>query len=201
MPRKKTASGRARVMTAENRINRQIDRINRRFRGLEKGGNYGTYKSRELQEFVSRNPFLVIKRSRGSKRHKLMVMNLRKATAGQLKLITKKFSEVLKSKVFSNSGVERVRRETRKKVSETLSERMGREMTKEEVDVFYDIAKNKESSILDQMTSSQFWTLVMVAKDMSASLDTWVSLLKDYATINNEYLREEAKDLYYKYVA
>lgn len=201
MPRKKTVSGRARVMTAENRINRQIDRINRRFRGLEKGGNYGTYKSRELQEFVSRNPFLVIKRSRGSKRHKLMVMNLRKATAGQLKLITKKFSEVLKSKVFSNAGIERVRRETRKKVSETLSERMGREMTKEEVDVFYDIAKNKESSILDQMTSSQFWTLVMVAKDMSASLDTWVSLLKDYATINNEYLREEAKDLYYKYVA
>lgn len=201
MPRKKTVSGRARVMTAENRINRQIDRINRRFRGLEKGDNYGTYKSRELQEFVSRNPFLVIKRSRGSKRHKLMVMNLRKATAGQLKLITKKFSEVLKSKVFSNAGIERVRRETRKKVSETLSERMGREMTKEEVDVFYDIAKNKESSILDQMTSSQFWTLVMVAKDMSASLDTWVSLLKDYATINNEYLREEAKDLYYKYVA
>lgn len=201
MPRKKTVSGRARVMTAENRINRQIDRINRRFRDLEKGGNYGTYKSRELQEFVSRNPFLVIKRSRGSKRHKLMVMNLRKATAGQLKLITKKFSEVLKSKVFSNAGIERVRRETRKKVSETLSERMGREMTKEEVDVFYDIAKNKESSILDQMTSSQFWTLVMVAKDMSASLDTWVSLLKDYATINNEYLREEAKDLYYKYVA
>lgn len=201
MPRKKTVSGRARVMTAENLINRQVDRINRRFRGLEKGGNYGTYKSRELQEFVSRNPFLVIKKSRGSKRHKLMVMNLRKATIGQLKLITKKFSEVLKSKVFSNAGVERVRKETRKKVSETLSERMGREMTKEEVDVFYDIAKNRENSILDQMSSSEFWTLVMVAKDMNASLDTWVNLLKNYATINNEYLREEAKDLYYKYVA
>ena len=201
MPRKKSVSGRARVMTAENLINRQVDRINRRFRGLEKGGNYGTYKSRELQEFVSRNPFLVIKRSRGSKRHKLMVMNLRKATIGQLKLITKKFGEVLKSKVFSNAGVERVRKEIRKKVSETLSERMGREMTKEEVDVFYDIAKNRENSILDQMSSSEFWTLVMVAKDMNASLDTWVSLLKNYATINNEYLREEAKDLYYKYVA
>lgn len=202
MPRKKTVSGRARVMTAENRINLQVKKINRRFRGLEKGDNYGTYKSRELQEFVSRNPFLMIKRSRGSKRHKLMVMNLRKATTGQLKLITKKFGEVLKSKVFSNAGVERVRRETRKKVSETLSERMGREMTKEEVDIFYDIAKDKaESSILDQMTASQFWTLVMVAKDMNASQDTWVSLLKDYATINNELLREEAKDLYYKYVA
>ena len=201
MPRKKSVSGRARVMTAENLINRQVDRINRRFRGLEKGGNYGTYKSRELQEFVSRNPFLVIKRSRGSKRHKLMVINLRKATMGQLKLITKKFGEVLKSKVFSNAGIERVRKETRKKVSETLSERMGREMTKEEVDVFYDIAKDRENSILDQMSSSEFWTLVMVAKDMNASLDTWVNLLKNYATINNEYLREEAKDLYYKYVA
>ena len=202
MPRKKTVSGRARVMTAENRINLQVKKINRRFRGLEKGGNYGTYKSRELQEFVSRNPFLSIKRSRGSKRHKLMVMNLRKATTGQLKLITKKFGEVLKSKVFSNAGIERVRKETRKKVSETLSERMGREMTTEEVDIFYDIAKEKaESSILDQMTASQFWTLVMVAKDMNASQDTWISLLKDYATINNELLREEAKDLYYKYVA
>ena len=201
MPRRKTASGRARVKTAENKIMLQVNRINKRFKTLEKGKNYGTYKSRDLIEFVNRNPYLSIKRSRGSKRHRLIVKNLLKATTNQLRLISKKFTEVLQSKVFSNTGIERTRRETRKKVSKTLSERMGKEMTKQEVDMFYDIAQEKQRSILDQMTSSDFWTLVMVAKDMNASVDTWVSLLKDYATINNEVLREEAKDLYYKYVA
>ena len=201
MPRKKTASGRARVKTATNKIMLQVNRINKRFKSLEKGKNYGTYKSRDLIEFAKRNPYLSIKRSRGSKRHKLIVQKLREATTNQLRLISKKFTEVLQSKVFSNTGIERTRRETRKKVSKTLSERMGREMTKEEVDMFYDIAQEKQLSILDQMTNSNFWTLVMVAKDMNASVDTWVSLLKDYATINNEVLREEAKDLYYKYVA
>ena len=201
MPRKKTASGRARVKTATNKIMLQVNRINKRFKSLEKGKNYGTYKSRVLIEFAKRNPYLSIKRSRGSKRHKLIVQKLREATTNQLRLISKKFTEVLQSKVFSNTGIERTRRETRKKVSKTLSERMGREMTKEEVDMFYDIAQEKQLSILDQMTNSNFWTLVMVAKDMNASVDTWVNLLKDYATINNEVLREEAKDLYYKYVA
>ena len=201
MPRKKTASGRARVKTATNKIMLQVNRINKRFKSLEKGKNYGTYKSRVLIEFAKRNPYLSIKRSRGSKRHKLIVQKLREATTNQLRLISKKFTEVLQSKVFSNTGIERTRRETRKKVSKTLSERMGKEMTKQEVDMFYDIAQEKQRSILDQMTNSNFWTLVMVAKDMNASVDTWVSLLKDYATINNEVLREEAKDLYYKYVA
>lgn len=201
MPRKKTSSGRARVKTATNKIMLQVNRINKRFKSLEKGKNYGTYKSRDLIEFAKRNPYLSIKRSRGSKRHKLIVQKLREATTNQLRLISKKFTEVLQSKVFSNTGIERTRRETRKKVSKTLSERMGREMTKKEVDMFYDIAQEKQRSILDQMTNSNFWTLVMVAKDMDAYVDTWVSLLKDYATINNEVLREEAKDLYYKYVA
>ena len=201
MPRKKTASGRARVKTATNKIMLQVNRINKRFKSLEKGKNYGTYKSRVLIEFAKRNPYLSIKRSRGSKRHKLIVQKLREATTNQLRLISKKFTEVLQSKVFSNTGIERTRRETRKKVSKTLSERMGKEMTKQEVDMFYDIAQEKQRSILDQMTNSNFWTLVMVAKDMNASVDTWVNLLKDYATINNEVLREEAKDLYYKYVA
>ena len=201
MPRKKTASGRARVKTATNKIMLQVNRINKRFKSLEKGKNYGTYKSRDLIEFAKRNPYISIKRSRGSKRHKMIVQKLREATTNQLRLISKKFTEVLQSKVFSNTGIERTRRETRKKVSKTLSERMGKEMTKQEVDMFYDIAQEKQRSILDQITNSDFWTLVMVAKDMNASVDTWVNLLKDYATINNEVLREEAKDLYYKYVA
>ena len=60
MPRKRSVSGRARVSTIENRIQIQAEKINKKIRSLERGKNYGTYKSKELIRFVSQNDNLKI---------------------------------------------------------------------------------------------------------------------------------------------
>ena len=199
MPRKKSVSGRSRGVDAVNRIMIQAERINKQLRRLEKAGNYGTYKSKELMEFVSRNRYVSIKKARGSKRHRLIVKKVRMSIANQ-RLISKKFEEVLKSKAFYNKGIEEIRRETRKKVTKTLSEEMGRDMTEEEVDTFYEIAKYKETEILNKINPSEFFQLVMEAKEKNYGVDEWINLLNNYVEINNEYIRKSAEKLYNKYV-
>ena len=199
MPRKKSVSGRSRGVDAVNRIMIQAERINKQIRRLEKAGNYGSYKSKELMEFASRNRYVSIKKARGSKRHRLIVKKVRMSIANQ-RLISKKFDEVLKSKAFYNKGIEEIRRETRKKVTKTLSEEMGRELSEEEVDTFYEIAKYKETEILNKINPSEFYQLVMEAKEKNYGVDEWINLLNNYVEINNEYIRKSAEKLYNKYV-
>lgn len=199
MPRKKSVSGRSRGVDAVNRIMIQAERINKQLRRLEKAGNYGSYKSKELMEFASRNRYVSIKKAIGSKRHRLIVKKVRMSIANQ-RLISKKFDEVLKSKAFYNKGIEEIRRETRKKVTKTLSEEMGRDLTEEEVDTFYEIAKYKETEILNKINPSEFYQLVMEAKEKNYGVDEWINLLNNYVEINNEYIRKSAEKLYNKYV-
>ena len=199
MPRKKAPSGRSRGVNAVNRIMIQTERINKQLRRLEKSGNFGSYKSKELMEFISRNKNVSLKKSRGSKRHRVVIRKIRMSIADQ-RLISKKFDEVLKSKSFYDKGIEEIRRETRKKVTKTLSEEMGRELSKDEVDLFYEIAKYKEQEILNKINPSEFYQLVMEAKENNYDVEGWINLLSNYVDINNEYMRKSAEKLYNKYV-
>lgn len=52
MARQKSVSGRSRGVSAVQRLFLQAEKINKRLRALEKADLYGTYKSRELQEFA-----------------------------------------------------------------------------------------------------------------------------------------------------
>ena len=201
MPRKKSVSGRRKKPSMVNRINLQIKRINKQIKRLERSGDFGTYKSRELIDFVKRMPELQMKKSKASKRHRVQFEAVQTPTVGSLRLISKKFDEIIKSRVFSVIGIRRMRKEIRKKVTKTLSEQLGRELTKKEVDQFYEIVQYKETEILDKISPSDFYQLVEVAKDQGGDEETWVSILNNYVTINNEYIREQAKELYYKFVA
>lgn len=204
MPRKRSVSGRARAKTAENALQLQAEKINRRLRSLEKAGNYGVYKSKELIRFAQSNPYVTIKKSRGSRRHRLIISKIKK-TIAETRLIRKKLSNIMKSKVFSNVGISQVRKETRESLKQTLGERRGEEITEADVDRFYEIAeyasKAREGSIMEKIDPSKFEELVAEAKERNLDVDSWVSLLSEYVIINNDYMRKEAEELYYKYVA
>lgn len=203
MARKKSASGRSRGVSAVNRIMLQAERINKRLRALEKAGLYGTYKSKELQEFASRTAGITIKRSK-SGRHTIAITTP-KLTTQQERLINKKFNEFLGSSLSTPMGIKKARANMRKKIGVTLSDQVGRTMTDEDVDKFLDIAKYAErvrqASILEYIDPSQFMVLVEQSKSLKLSDEGWISLLNKYVKINNETMREEAKELYYRYVA
>lgn len=203
MARKRSVSGRARAKTAENKLFIQAQKINRRLRALERGGEYGAYKSKDLMQYVSRTPYLSIKKAKGSKRHRLVISKVPK-TMGQIRETMRKLGNIIKSKVFHPTGIKRVRKETRQKLLSTLSEQAGRKLTDRDVDMFYDIIDYSEeanqSSILDEIDPSLFMYLVNVAKERGYGVSQWINLLSNYASINNEYRRKEAEELYYKFV-
>lgn len=203
MARKKSASGRSRGVNAVQRLMLQTEKINKRLRALEKAGLYGTYKSKELQEFASRTSGISIKRSR-SGRHTVKITTPR-LTAQQQRLINKKFNEFLESPLSTPVGIKKARVNMRKKIATTLSDQLGKTMTDTDVDKFLDIAKYAEkvrqASILEYIDPSNFMVLVEQAKSTNLSEEGWVDLLNKYVKINNETMREEAKELYNRYVA
>jgi len=212
MPRKKSASGRARGKSPENALLLKVEKVNARFRSLEKGGNFNTYASKELVRFAQANPYLSVKtskkRSKGGKsrrgrqpqrRHTLVITNGNIPVAQQ-RLINKKLNEALNSKVFSNVGIERVRKETRRKVKETLELESGEKLTDKDVDLFYDIAKYKYDDIIEKIGPSEFYQLVQLANKQNYNVEQWVDLLNNYVEINNDVMRKQAEYLYNKFV-
>lgn len=200
MARKRSASGRARVSTIENQIRIQTDKINKMIRSLEKGKNYGTYKSKDLIRFVSQNDNLKITKSRGSKRHRLAVQALREATFGKLKIINKKFREIIKSKAFTNVGIRDIRRKTRKKLAETLTGIKGEKVTRKDLEMFYDIINYKTDEIISKIGPSEFFAMVTQAQDASMEKEEWVEMLNNYVEINNDAMRQASEYLYNKYI-
>lgn len=202
MARKRSASGRSRGVSAVQRLFIQAEKINKRIKALEKADLYGTYKSRELQQFAKETAGVTIKISRSGKHTITVSGNLRPQ---QIRLITKKFNEFLTSPYSTPVGINRARASMRKKLTQTLSEQLGKDITDKDVDKFLDIAKYAErvrqASILEYIDPSEFMAIVSYAKDRGMSQDAWVSLLNQYVTINNETMREEAKYLFNKYVA
>lgn len=202
MARKRSASGRSRGVSAVQRLFIQAEKINKRIKALEKADLYGTYKSRELQQFAKETAGVKISTSRSGK-HKISVSsNLRPQ---QIRLITKKFGEFLSSPYSTPVGITKARASMRKKLTQTLSEQLGKKVSDKDVDKFLDIAKYAErvrqASILEYIDPSEFMAIVSYAKDKSMEQDAWVSLLNQYVTINNQTMREEAQYLYEKYVA
>ena len=205
MPRKKSVSGRARGKSTESALLIKIGKVNARFRSLEKGGNYDTYASKELIRFAQANPYLVLKTSKkkkGKKRQRRHTLQLVRGNipVAQQRLINKKLNKALSSQVFSNVGIERVRKETRRKVKETLELESGEELTEQDVDLFYDIAKYKYEDIIEKIGPSEFYQLVQVASKNNYSVDQWVDLLNNYVEINNDVMRKQAEYLYNKFV-
>lgn len=196
MARKKSVSGRARGVTEVNRIMLQTEKINKALRRLEKAGRYGTYKSKELLEFVSRNRSLSVKKSRGSKRHRIIVNKIR-LTSQERRNISQKFKEVLKSQAFTPSGIEKIEDKIRIKIKENLKGQLDREPSKFELEMFYKVLKyRKEIEALKSDHPSEYWQLILDAiakgKDETAFLDS----VKNYADINNEEVRKSAQRLY-----
>ena len=200
MPRKRSASGRSKPSTIQSNIRLQTEKINKMIRSLEKGKNYGTYKSKELIRFAKQNDNVTLKKSRGSKHHRLTVQALREATFGKLAIISKKFKEFIQSKAFTNVGIYKIRKRTMKKLAETLTGIKGEKVTRKDLEMFYDIINYKTDEIISKIGPSEFFAMVTQARDTSMDQEQWVEMLNNYVSINNEAMRQASEYLYNKYI-
>ena len=210
MPRKRSVSGRAKVRTIQNAIQIQMNRLNKRQRSLKRGGNLGKYKSKELLNYVGQTRGIKLVKPKRSGVVQI-VLDKTKQTFQQYKGIRKKFAEFLNSRALSNIGIEQIRERTRETLKKTLGEDIGRTATDEDVDKFYEVAtqinKASEASLLSKIDPSDFFKLVAEAKEEHWGEDRFARALGSLANIadindiSNLYLRREATELYYKYVA
>ena len=211
MPRKRSVSGRAKARTIQNAIQVQINRLNKRQRSLKKRGNLGKYKSKELLNYVSQTRGVKLVKAKRSGVLRI-ALDKTKQTYQQYMGIRKKFAEILKSRAFSNLGIDAIRKETEKELRKTLKENHGGEyVTRDDIDTFYEIAKEiskaKEDSLLSRVDPSAADKLVNLANKENWSADKFAKEISAIANIDeinsmkNITLRREALRLYNKYVA
>ena len=211
MPRKRSVSGRAKARTIQNAIQVQINRLNKRQRSLKRGGNLGKYKSKELLNYVSQTRGVKLVKAKRSGVLRI-ALDKTKQTYQQYMGIRKKFAEILKSRAFSNVGIDTIRKETEKELRKTLKENHGGEyVTRDDIDTFYEIAKEiskaKEDSLLSRVNPSAADKLVNLANKENWSADKFakeisaIANIDDINSMKNITLRREALRLYNKYVA
>ena len=211
MPRKRSVSGRAKARTIQNAIQVQINRLNKRQRSLKKRGNLGKYKSKELLNYVSQTRGVKLVKAKRSGVLRI-ALDKTKQTYQQYMGIRKKFAEILKSRAFSNVGIDTIRKETEKELRKTLRENHGGEyVTRDDIDTFYEIAKEiskaKEDSLLSRVNPSAADKLVNLANKENWSADKFAKEISAIANIDeinsmkNITLKREALRLYNKYVA
>lgn len=211
MPRKRSVSGRAKARTIQNAIQVQINRLNKRQRSLKKRGNLGKYKSKELLNYVSQTRGVKLVKAKRSGVLRI-ALDKTKQTYQQYMGIRKKFAEILKSRAFSNVGIDTIRKETEKELRKTLKENHGGDyVSRDDIDTFYEIAKEiskaKEDSLLSRVNPSAADKLVNLANKENWSADKFakeisaIANIDDINSMKNITLRREALRLYNKYVA
>lgn len=205
MARKRSVSGRARGKTIEGELRLQAEKITKRLNQLEKAGEYGKLKAqKDFIRFTQTNRYVSIKRAVRSKRRRVVVDKIQKSMAEQ-RLIDKEFKTFLKSKVTTPIGIKNARAKQRASLSRTLKGIKGEDVSDEEVDSFIEMAEYADSegqdSIIEKIGKSEFFALVTDAKEQGMGVPQWINMLNNYVTINNDYMRKQAEELYNRYVA
>lgn len=204
MARKKSVSGRSRGVSAVNRLFIQTERVNKRLRSLEKAGMYGIYASKKLIMEIEDTYGISIHRSK-SGRHTIKITN--KLTTQQYRAIDVTLKKFLNSKVSTPTQIRSIRKKTREKIRQTLSEQVGEEASDKDIDRFFEIneyAKQaRQDTIFNYINPSDFRRLAYEGKERGLSGDNFFKeLIVPYIpeeVVNNKYIRDECIYLYNKY--
>lgn len=196
MPRKRI-SGRARSATKESRFLLTLDKVNRKLKQLDKNQVYGTYSTKKMLKQIQKEGKIEYKSARQDK----IKVDVDKLSASQLRYYQKVFDSFLRSKTSSPIGVEEVRTKTRETLKDTLGQITDKDISDQDVDKFYDLVADEDFRYLaDKIGDSEVYILIDYAKENALNEDSFVNLLEQYMTVNNEDARNTASDLYNKYV-
>lgn len=154
MARKKSIQGRKRNIISPQRA---TEKVAKRIRKLKASGNFGRYASKKIQSlFKSEN--IKFKRNR-------IKLDWKKLKPIQVKKYYKVFTDFLKAKTSTESGIEEKRLETREKLADTLSGLADERVSDEDIDDFYEMVKDDDFRyIADKIGDSDFYVLLNETK-------------------------------------
>ena len=195
MPRKKSVGGRKRTDLTTNYL---LERANKKLVNLERANLSGKYASRELIRSLQGNKAVKV----GSRKARNRIKVIRSLNIREKKFVNKKLREFVQSDTSTPTGIKRKRAETRDNVLQGLSKLVDRELTKEDLDDFYDLIENEDfQGLADKIGDSEMYVLVDEAKQKNISNpNDFVKLLNKHMTSNTKEVRDKATRLFNKYV-
>lgn len=170
-----------------NELQKLAKTANQRLLRIERlTGLYSSFASKQLYDYLDSSTLNALTpslRIKVSKTFNLM----------QLKAIIKATEQFLESKEVSTvSGI--------KKLRKSYSEKAGKTLSYEQVDILYQSGRNYSWIIgKNGLTESEFWgTWVPLARRGEADKDTWVEILADRIAVElDDYYKEKLTDIYY----
>ena len=104
MARKRSTVGRKAKPSLISQTYYNLEKANKRIKGLQKHGDLGTYASKDLMRLVSQN-----KNVKFNKSKKLTISKSKSMSFGELRLINKRLKEFNKAKTGTHAGIEDVK--------------------------------------------------------------------------------------------
>lgn len=197
MARKRSATGRIAKPSLVSQTYYNLEKANKRVKGLQKHGDLGTYASKDLMRLVSQN-----KHVKFNRHQKLSISKAKSMTFGELRLVNKKLREFNKAKTATHAGIEEVKTSTRQKMKETLSGLTDQEINDDDVEFVYSLFNDKNTSnIFDFITPSEVFIILKNVEKRGGNFeDFWAELQNYIETTNQADLRETAQSIYSNYI-
>lgn len=197
MARKRSTVGRKAKPSLTSQTYYNLEKANKRIKGLQKHGDLGTYASKDLMRLVSQN-----KNVKFNKSKKLTISKSKSMSFGELRLINKRLKEFNKAKTGTHAGIEDVKASTKKKMKETLSGLTDQDISDSDVEFIYTLFNDKNtSSIFDFISPSELIIILNYCKENNVSEEGfWDGLQKYIDTTNQTDLKEQAIAIYRNYM-
>lgn len=197
MPRKKSPGGRALPKTPQSQLLLQVSKVNRRLNRLERAGVYGRYASKKFIRFANESRNISYKRSR---KNKIQILNVKKLTPAETRMISKKISQFAKNKTSSPIGLNEVADTTKAKIKQSLKN-YKEDIDDEDVEDFYEMTADDDYRYFaDKIGDSQLYALIQESIEKNYTQNDFIETLSQYITVNNADVRKKAERLYNKYV-
>ena len=197
MARKRSPGGRKAKASLTSQMYYNLEKANKRIKGLAKHGDLGTYASKDILRLVSQNKNVSINRAK-----KIVIHKPKSLMVGDLRLINKRLKEFNKAKTGTHAGIEEVKASTREKMKETLSGLTDQEISDDDVEFLYTLFNDKSASnLFDYISPSELIIILNYCKENNVSEEGfWEGLQKYISVTNQSDLKEQAIAVYRNYM-
>ena len=195
MPRKKSVGGRSRAVPTTNYL---LERANKKLVRLERANLGGTYASKQLLQSLQGRKSVKV----GSRKARNRIKVIRSLSVTEKKYVNKKLNQFIQAETSTPTGIKRKRAEVRENVLQGLSKLVDRELTKQDLDDFYDLVENEDfQGLADMIGDSEMYVLVDEAKQKNIkSPNDFAKLLNKHMTSNTKEVRDKATRLFNKFI-
>ena len=176
-------------------INKLKRQANRQIKDIEKNIGENAWAVKKLRDRLEAEPVKAF-----SEHHNVLAN--KKMSIVQLRAVNKALLQFMSSRTSTVSGIKEVRNEVIQKISKTLSEDRGRNISYSEAETLYNMFTDDDTDdFIREIGASEFWTIIENAKEAGDAEEQFADRIARYAQSEIDLdKRQKISNIYYKYV-